>query len=238
MNKKRFGCIFFISLSISLMMLVQGAKAPFDFDQFLQELEKELGKIEQEEKAKTTSQPKAPIKSMQEKEEKYIERNILPRPEALKKDPESLFVDPLLEQVVNKTTKKQYIEPTQETLRAFDVIMGSFVTHLRSIAQKISAGKQFSPTFRENFALWYGNIIDTITVAYEQINSKKAYKKLFFAPPETNKQLVTDMKKLRHMILESDKKIKKIDQDLEISFEEELEEQTENILRKLAQETL
>lgn len=204
----------------------------FDFNQFLQELEEAMSKIDEEEKGTGTEQIKPPAA---EKETSPIalpqeEKTIVQKPVAEKRDPQSLFRDPAIQTITEKGSKRT--EPTKESLNAYSTIMDDFVGHLSSIQRKTNS-PQFSPEFKEKFSQ-YNKLIENIAIYNDQIKSHKAYKKLFLLPPESNKQLVNDLKNLRKKIIDFSGKIKTLDAQITIDAESEEKENKESLLRKLA----
>lgn len=213
-------------------------QAPFDFDAFLSELEGALAKIEEEEKTKKPgSQASTPVSQSEEKSTTTSDKSGVAQStttsSAEKRDPASLFVDPAVQTLTPKTGPKT-VEPTKDSIDAYSIIMDEFTNHLSAIKSKIGNLPQLSPSFKEEFSLFYQHLIDTIVIAHQQIKSRKAYQRLFLAPPEASKQLVIDMKKLRTMILDTAKKIKKLDAQLVIKPQDEEVESSEDLLRKLA----
>ena len=82
--------------------------------------------------------------------------------------------------------------------------------------------------------MFYRHLVDTIIIAHQQIKSRKTYQQLFLAPPEANKQFAGDMKKLRNMILNTARKIKRLDTQLVIKRQHEEAESAAALLGKLA----
>jgi hypothetical protein len=240
--------IFQRSLFISLLLLGLGIarlqsqaqeESPFDFNQFLQELEEAMTKIDEEEKTKGTETPQP---SVTEKETTPLQPSVkeeqgkiitpVTEPEK-KRDPRSLFLDPAKQTITEKGSKRT--EPTQESLNAYNIIMDDFVGHISSIQRKTNS-PQFSLEFKENFSK-HNKAIETIEIQNDQIKSHKAYKKIFLLPPDSNKQLTTDLKNLRKKIVDISDKIKKLDEQILIEPVSEEKENKEALLRKLAAES-
>jgi hypothetical protein len=240
--------IFQRSLFISLLLLGLGIarlhsqaqeESSFDFNQFLQELEEAMTKIDEEEKAKGTETPQpsvtekeiTPIQpATQEERGKII--TPVSQPEK-KRDPRSLFLDPAIQTITEKGVKKT--EPTDESLKAYTVIIDDFINHISSIQRKAHS-PQFSLEFKERFSK-HNKAIETIKIQNDQIKSHKAYKKIFLLPPESNKQLTTDLKNLRKKIVDVSDKIKKLDEQILLEPASEEKESKEALLRKLAAES-
>ncbi len=249
MSKRRMRLIAFVTLmcasGLATLVTTVLTIAPqedlfkgFDFDKFLEELEDALSQIEEEEKTKApagatpapTGAPTEAGKTIAADGTTTIERK-----ESTKKDPASLFLDPSTQTTTKG--KQKTVEPMPESINAYRIIMNEFVDALRSIEKKVISAGHFSPTFKEEFLTYASSIIDHIAVAHDQIESKKFYMRLFLSPPESNKTLAADMKKLRQMILDASAKIKNLDKKLVISAAQEEEESSEDVLRKLAAES-
>lgn len=219
----------------------QGApiQAPFDFDQFLSELESTLAKIEEEEKQQpaggqaSPSDGKGGADRTPQTTTSTGDTAQSTQPSTEKRDPESLFLDPAVITITPKGGQKR-TEPTKDSINAYKSIMDEFTRHLSAIKNKINNIPRFSPSFKEEFSLFYQRIIDTIVIAHQQIKSRKAYQQLFLAPPEASKQLAGEMKKLRKMILDAAGKIRKLNEQLVIKAADEEAESAEALLRKLA----
>lgn len=205
----------------------------FDFDQFLAELEGALAKIEEEEK---TKQPGSMASAFDTAAPTDLITEVIKQPQQAEqnKDPESLFISPIMQKITLKTTKQQKTEPTKESLSAYSKIMEPFVKDLESVQNKVHSIKHLSPSFKDEFTQLYAPIINAISIAHKQIESKKAYKQLFLAPPEANKTLQADLKKVRQSIVNTAKKIKKLNDQLVISTKDEEKEISQDVLQQLA----
>lgn len=155
----------------------------------------------------------------------------------IQKDTTALFLDP--------DTQKSPTDlpgalpkPTDKSFYAYQSIMGDLVNILNTLDQKITSNAtELSPAFREKYSAQYQSIVDQITIAKEMIESKKIYTQLFLAPPEANKTLVVDMKKLRQSILDALPQAKKLDAQVIIHSEEDTDAKNIDVLKKLAAES-
>jgi len=152
------------------------------------------------------------------------------------KSPRELFIDPTTKTVPLKGEQKMTV-PTDQSFYNYKDIMGQLIAHIHSIDKKITTMNSFTPAFREEFYTKYGPLIDQITVAHDMIESKKIYTRIFLAPPPSNQQLVTDMKKLRQGLYESFEEMKRLDNRIILKPEDEEKERNIDALLKLAQES-
>ena len=231
-------CVVHLFMVTTLSCQQASFQAPFDFDQFLSELESALAKIDEEEKGKKQGAGQvAPISSQPEQSSQTTPLFGWNVPSLQKshekKDPAALFLDPAIQTITSKTGQKT-TSATKDSLNACKTIMDEFTHHLSSLKNKIGNLPQLSPGFKEEFSLFYRHLVDTIIIAHQQIKSRKTYQQLFLAPPEANKQFAGDMKKLRNMILNTARKIKRLDTQLVIKRQHEEAESAAALLGKLA----
>jgi hypothetical protein len=231
--------LLLLGLGITRLRSQAQEESPFDFNQFLQELEEAMTKIDEEEKTKETEAPQPSVTekeitplqpSVKEEQGKIITPVIEPEK---KRDPRSLFLDPAKQTITEKGSKRT--EPNQESLNAYNIIMDDFIGHISSIQRKTNS-PQFSLEFKEKFSK-HNKVIETIEIQNDQIKSHKAYKKIFLLPPDSNKQLATDLKNLRKKIVDVSDKIKKLDEQIITEPAIEEKENKETLLRKLAAES-
>jgi hypothetical protein len=151
----------------------------------------------------------------------------------VKKDQRMLLLDPDTQALPVKQGHDVTI-PTNDSFYAYRDIMDKFTNNLTAIGQKVASIKTFSPAFKETFATYCQNIIDTIVIAHERIESKKIYTKILLATPEANKQLVMAMKRLRQMILDAHDAVAHLNRQLTVSTKDEEQETSIRTLQELA----
>ncbi len=234
-----------VLILITCPLVTQGELAaqetpPFDMEEFFKELEKELTKIEAEEKQKepqTPTTPSMPTPNAGQTIEKETTEAITPDQQPVKLDPESLFIEPATQKVTKKKDGRSIttIEPTRRSIAAYKKISKRLSKTLDSLQNKaVSTTTPFSPAFVDTFMTQGTAISNDIEIVLETIGSKKAYESLFLTPPTDNKILVPKLKDLRKKIVNLTKKLKAFDDDVVITPEMEETEESEDVLRTFA----
>jgi hypothetical protein len=221
-----------------------GLPADFNFEDFMKNLEQALKEVEEEEAVatkedeKTSIEPaeptlpqtKSPLSTPTEKDDQVTEEIQSQQP--IKKDPESLFIEPATQIITDAAKKTKKTEPTQLSVKAFHTITNEFIDRIESVEKKVMDSTGFSLEFEEQFIPLLENA-DQVIVALRQIASKKAYIHLFITPPTTNQKLAVDFKKIRKQIIDLHHRLKKIDTALVIKAEKEILQEEDVIQKKL-----
>jgi hypothetical protein len=165
--KNKFKCILGCLLVFSSTLAEQ--KNPFDdlfkdfnFDQFLSDMEKEIGKDQDTKKSTPPTKSDATTPTTQDLSD-----------QSFGKTKEELFLHPIMKQNSEKgKTAKATL--TKKSRQAFKDVMEELVSLVNELETKAMGMRQFSTPFKEALSQ-YLDVFDKINVATQRILSKKLY---------------------------------------------------------------
>ena len=196
----------------------------FDFNKFMEQLDVELEKIEKEEAAAG----KAPAKLdslMDTTPSRPGVNGKLPSPQLSTVQPDNVSDDPVqlvLNPPIVTVTRagKTTLIPHEKADAAIIKMVQEFLHYLESINKK--ALTITSQEFNEFYHSALGNRVDLVVVMLNLILDKKVYRTVLAAPPDPVK---ADMTAFRKELVNGHKALKKLDESLIVTEDQEIEEE-------------